>query len=719
MAQYTEDDIAAAGKFADANNTIRLLRKMYEKSPHLASWLDVKVRDATFDDYYIPSTLAHCSKVVEINFTEKLCTLLSCNPMKERDNCKTNEKASYYYVGDDGYDVQCQPSCFHTAAKISYNENGERAADVPQLNWNPISKECKIVNSSVVSWLEKTFYRSDTKFEIRVNDMPTGFSRIPSTNEYGSGFTYKTNKAYCNYYDRTLQADGSCDMTIAEKILDAIIGQTLINSLKSGIRMLTNNNIPFDLPKNLPELPSELPTELTLEGWRNNINKDFVLPDIIDTKPKIAKASAFAAKFSTHIKNDEVYHNYDHEVLNNNDEDRFDMHNYRRQAELSTEDMSNFMRTCIGLEVDKSPDRIFGLDENGEILQPLGSSPTPRAATIPGNEGKPETDEKKKHWTEQMKDFFIALLKMFTESETYVNIGIDLLSQLALSKIKSLSVKVIEKMTIFLSKGLYDVTGSIGVKVLMGGIKGVATKVITGMALRIGAKLAILMAKILGATASVIGWLLVGTMILDLLFSFWDPFGYNNMFPPQIPNDIMNSGELSLRQALAVPSAVYKFENLAAIILSEDEMLELQLESLIDRLIYLDALVVNSEGSRIDKGREINVNTGSTYDMEAARNAGMAERVKFDPAEFHRYNDRFMVRVKLNKYLNYISAASVLTSAVFGILQLPILAFIAIIIALIVLALSRLELQDDILVDLMAKYRNKTSMYDQKGYDYE
>lgn len=718
MATYTQDDIEASSKFADANNTIRILKKMYEKAPHLTSWLEVTVRDATNDDYYIPATLEHAAKIVTVNMTEDLCKLVSCNPMKEQDNCKPNQTASYYYVGDSDYDVQCQPACYNTAAKISYNENNERAVDTPQLNWNSIQNECRFVNSAMTSWLEKTFYRSDTKFERRVNDMPTGYTRIPSDNPYGCGYTYKTNKSYCKYYDRTLQDDGSCSMTLLEKLLDAIIGQTLINYVKSSIRMLSNDGIPFELPTNLPELPTELKTEHTLDGWKNNVNTSFVVPELIDTKPRLPTAQAF----TTNIKNP------------NNDATK-NTHDYRRQAELSSMDnMSNFMRTCIGLEPDTSKEKIFGVDKNGEILQPMGSSPKSRTKRSNNNDyddknnemirtdndddNDDDDDDTQKHWTQTMKDLFVSILEMFTKGDTYFYAGVDLTTQAALKKIKSIAVKIIEKMSTYLAKGLFDVTGSIGTKVLVSGIKGLSVKLITTMALRIGAKIAVMLAKILAAAASIIGWLLVGTMLLDMLFTFWDPYGYNNLYPPEVPNDMMESGELSLRQALDAPAANFKFENLAALVLSEDETMELYLESLVDRLIYLDALVVNSEGSRIDKGREINVNTGSKYEMESAQNAGLAQRVKFDLQNYEAYNDRFMVRVNVNKYLNYISASSVILSGVLMIAKLPILAMVAIIVALIVLAFSRLELQDDILVDLMDKYRNKTPQFGENNNGY-
>lgn len=708
MAAFTTEDVIASSKFAESNNNLRLLKKLIEKAPHLATWLDVEVRDATHDDYYIPATLSHAAKSVTINITAELCELLSCNPMKEQDTCKPNEEASYYHVGDDGIDVQCQPACYNIAAKVSYNEDGKRAADITQLNWNSMQNECRIVNSNLTMWLEKTFYRSTTKFELRNNDMPTGFSRIPSDNPYGCGYTYKTNKTYCRYYDKTLQDDGSCNMTLLEKFLDATIGTTILNYIKSGIRMATNHGIPFELPENLPELPKELKLLHTIKGWRENINKLFVLPDLIDTKPKLDTL------VSMNINNAKL--NITSKSATPTAAD--DIHEYRRRAELNSMDnMSNFMRTSVGLDLDTSDEKIFGLDENGEILQPMGSSPsrTTRSVSDEQSNVDAETEDTPKHWTEKMKALFIGLLEMFTESDTYFYIGVDLVTTSILKKLKQLAAKIIEKMSAYLAKGLVDITGSIGIKVLLNGMKGLAIKIVATAALRIGAKIAIMFAKILAAAASVIGWILIGTMVLDLLFTFWDPLGYHNLFPPEIPRDMMDSGELSLRQALGSATASFKFDNLVALVLSEDEIMEIQIESLMDRVIYLDALVVNSEGSRIDKGLEINVNTGSKYDMDSAKNAGMAERVKFNLQNYEIYNDRFMSRVEVNKYLNYITASTVILSGVFLIAKMPLLSFVSIIIALITLAIARIELQDDILIDVLDKYRNKDPIY---GGDY-
>lgn len=268
MAQYTQDDLANAEKFCKPNTIIRTINKLYTKAPHLTSWLEYEIRDATLKDYYYPATLKHCSKVMTVKISKSLCENLSCNPMKEKSSCVHNEPASYYYVGDDNsYDVQCQPACFNTINVADFPKRDAKAPQTLMLNWNNASNECHLANAQTVTYLEKPFYRSKTKYEVRVNDMPTGFSRIEDKkNIFGAGMAYIPNKTYCQYYDRTLMSDLSCDLKPYEKFLDAIVGQTLINYIKSGIRMLQNNNIPFPLPE-LDPLPS-LKEIHTLEGWK-------------------------------------------------------------------------------------------------------------------------------------------------------------------------------------------------------------------------------------------------------------------------------------------------------------------------------------------------------------------------------------------------------------------------------------------------------------------
>lgn len=643
---YTNADIEASTKFAEYNVKARTLQLMHKNAPHLVSHLKISIRDATNDDFYVPRNLKHAAKIMTVDLSEKLCSMLSCNPVKEDAPCTPNTGASYYHVGDDSYDIQCQPSCFNTAKKITYNEDGSRAADVPMLNWH--NGDCRIVNAHIVSWLEKTFYRSDTKYETRVNDMPTGFSRTSSDNQNGCGFTYRSNAAYCNYFDRSIADDGSCTTSVWETILDATIGMSVINNLRSSIRMLVNGKVPFSLPENLPKLPTTIPAEYTLKGWQDTIDKSFELPPVIDTSPKAP----------TRTRRD---------VSDGGDNDARD--------HIDPEDMSDFMRLRMGL---------------------------PKRSTVSTTIVNRDSAD----WLERAKDMLISLLEMITQKDFWINAGIDIIATTILDKLKATVVKVAAKLTAFLAKGGLKLGGSIGIKVLSSGIRGILVHTVANTVVRTAARAALMLSKILIAASSIIGWILLVTMFLDLLFQFWDPYGYNNLFPAELPNDMMQSGELALRQALASATANYTFDNLTGTLLSEDELLGVQIESLIDRLTYLDSLVVNSEGSRIDKGDEINADATLTENnVTAAGNQVLAQRVRFDPITFAQYNERFNDRVALSRYINYTGAASVAVAIVSTVLSgFSLFTIIAFVVALIVLCLAMVNLYDDSLLDLYTVY---------------
>lgn len=621
---FTDADLQASSKFAETNTKIRAIRLLYQKVPHLASKLKYTVRDALPEDYFIPDAIKHACKVIRVDLTEDLCLALSCNPTTESGMCKANMTASYYYVGDDGYDVQCQPACFNTATKQTYNQDGSRAPDTPMLNYH--SGKCRMVPSTLVSYLEKPFFRSDTVYEHRKNDMPTGFSRKASDNPYGCGLDYKTNAAYCEYYDRTLQSDGSCNLRWWEEGLDAVVGMSLINTVKSSVRMLSNGNRPFALPSNLPELPAALETKHTVDGWKQNVDRSFVVPELIDTKP-VARSG-------------------------------------RVKRDTGRESVST----------DKAQ------------------------------------DDDQSSWIERMKKVMLGMLEQaFTDRSFWTQLGVGVVSEAMLDHLKALCKKVIEKLSLSLVKRLPQTVTSVGANVLKAGLKSTCTKIITGTVLRIASKTALLVAKVTAAAVSVIGWLLIAAALLDILFTFWDPYGYGNMFPPSLPHDIMTKGERAFRQAAESATLDYEFENFAALVLSEEEMLNIQVDSLLDRLVYLDSLVVNSDGARIEKGDTIQMNGERVSAMiDAAHGQTMVQRMRFDPVSYDEYNKDFLTRVRINEYLNCSAFVCMTVAGACMFTGLYLLGVLFSLLTLVAFAIARLQLYDNTILDYI-NFRRSTA----------
>lgn len=301
---YTDVDKENAVKYAAAKEKLRLVTAIYKKAPHLASHLNIKLRDATNSDFIVLPELAKISKVVEVEITENLCTYLSCNPSKEKEPCLFNDVASYYYLGDNDFDLQCQPACFNLKPDL------KNKIQSPQLTYT--NNECRIVPPGLTQFLEKPYYRSSVIYERRVNDMPTGYSRYNrnESNNPGSNFGYKQNKTYCNYFDLDFLSNGECGLPAWGVAVEYSFGWRLINAIRSEKRIVFNNNIPFNLPEDLPKKPTEIPKKFTVEGWRKNINPTFEIPEI----PELTKNILLTKRTNKTVKTDEFVTDFDTEL---------------------------------------------------------------------------------------------------------------------------------------------------------------------------------------------------------------------------------------------------------------------------------------------------------------------------------------------------------------------------------------------------------------------
>lgn len=268
-----------AEKFCQYNRRVRLIKALVNKAPHLGTHLTYSIRAATGADFYVPDAIADECKIVDVSIGERLCGKLSCTKTTEQDFCKPASSASYYRVGENGHDVQYQPACFNVASKQTYSSDGVRSVDTPRLNY--ANNACRIVNDVIVDYLEKTYKRSATHHEMRVNDMPTGYERVSNERDpASSGYTYTNNAAYCGYFDREFEADTKeCVYKWWETGLDYVVGMSLINTAKSSIRSFSNNRRPFALPANLQPIPTELRVEHTFAWWKADVNKAFIVPD--------------------------------------------------------------------------------------------------------------------------------------------------------------------------------------------------------------------------------------------------------------------------------------------------------------------------------------------------------------------------------------------------------------------------------------------------------
>lgn len=628
---YTNEDLINANKFSNVNLQIRLLHLASEKGyKHLIGKLKIEIRDATDDDYYRPLALISACKIITITISEPLCEALSCTISKEKGLCDPQEAASYYRLGDDKFGIQCQPACFNMSKKRTFNENGEVLPDTPQLNF--FENKCRILPSSINTYLEKPYYRSTTHYEKRLNDMPTGFSRNINTKDpFGTGFAYSLNKTYCGYYNSIVLSNGDCGNKWYEIAVSPLLSSKLIDFALSTKRLIFNDGIPFEEPTDLPPFPTEIPKKYTLDGWLNDINPSFMLPNLIDTSPQ---QQHIDSKNISHSRHQQEYY---HHMFSN----KFSKSN-------SSNDDDN----------DDSDD-----DQN-------------------------------------LDDVFNDLSKKIPVLlDIYLAIKAQKWTKVALKQFKTLCTKLMEKITTLVIAEAEKITEKIGAKVLSNAMRSVIVHSIVRGTIAITGHIAVLLTKMLSAAATVVGVILDIAMFLDLILIFWDPYGYDNMLPANVVKDLYKNGENTLRRMAETPMVTYEFDQLISSILTKDEIAACYIQTLGDTINYLNALVVNSDGSVIDKGKLVNFQDtfSKNKNIEVKKNKLLAKQIQIDNDSYHEYNQDFFERIETYNILSGLTFAFFLTSLTLALLNYKILFAFVLIIFLVSVYLLRLEIQNNLI----------------------
>ena len=632
---YTVTDAANAEKFANYNVQVKLLRLMYTRAPHLATYLEYTVRNATDDDYFIPDSLpAETCLVIDVRIGADLCKKLSCTRMRDREPCTPADVASFYRIGDDAFGEQCQPACFNTRnPAVTYSDSGTQAVHTPMLNF--YQNECRIVPDVAVTHLERPYYRSDVHYERRVNDMPTGFSRTTDGTEarYGCGFTYKNNPTYCGYYDRKMEPDGTCTQQWWEEGLNAVTGTALINTVRSGIRTITNESgAPFADPVGLPAFPSIVPERMTVAGWKSDVNAKFVLPDVVtvfDTKADARRRSAAEKQLRQRRASGKI----------------------RRQTVADT-------------------------DPPADVKQSDGAD----APTL-----------------DKIKQIIESLVDMFRSPETWKLLAESWAFNVSLDYIRQFSLKIIEVVQTSMIRELPKLLDmAFSRAVFAGGMQSVTRTIVINSVVRTLGTSAIMIAKLTAEITSVAGWLIAALTVFDFIFAIWDPYGYKHMFPANYARDFMKAAEISLRSQFQTPSLQYGYDELLKMFITHDEFVQVFIESLVDRIVYLDALEVNSDGETIDKSDYLFVDKRNANadqlngKLDEISKIALARRARFDPVAYGEYNATFVKKITFSNAMVYAAAGCATISAAFIIAGWLVLSVLSFVICIICMIMNRL-----------------------------
>lgn len=673
---YTNQDIDNSINYSNERIQLRLINIMFLKHPHLTSHMEYTIEPADADvDYYYPASFAKYAIKVTTNIPAKMCEKLSCNSAKKDSTCTRYDNAGYFQVGDEpnAFERNCQPACYNLMTDPVYDEEtGEEQVQMMRLDYN--SRHGCIILPPALLWHEFPFYRSTEVYEQRLNDLPTGFNRAIDNPASYSGRNYEYNKSYCDaFYDKWSDEKTTCIISWYERVLYAVVGESIVKMVKSGIQTIQNGGS-SDYPP-LPVLPEppEIEDDWLLAGWRSDIDEDFILPpiDFTFTTKKIHREK----EITETLKLDQTI--YQKKI-------NFIKILHRKQNRLSS---------SIRRRLEENYDLVILTPTEKQKIQSIKEyNKQPRKTILTYNDihlvRKQDKSADDPSLTETIAAIIGGLVASMTTPEFWLDVGIGFMSDTILSQIKTISKKlansIIPKLTNIILKTSTKVLSQVFTKSLMGTISQCASKII----IKTVSKVMIQLTKIMAEIASVVGIILAIITIFDLILTIWDPLGFNSKFDDDIIKSVTQQSDEGLRMQLetAIPSMT--FELLSNLLLSTDDIINISVLSFNDIYAYLDALTINSEGSRIYKGFELDF---SDVNNDELNNKSIANTKIITQDDLYKYEKDHAVRMRYYKTTSKLAFGCVTIGSLLLFLEIYVFAFLLFIIAFVFIFSSYLN----------------------------
>lgn len=632
---YTELDVANSAKFAEAYMYMDMHASALKKSPHIASWIRMRVRQATKDDYFFPSSLAKLAQVVDFDMDESLCDRMSCNPYRADGTlCDRDDPAVYAWVGDDGYDVRCGPACYNLRtipSDLDPNDNTDTPEpQIPRLVSN--KGKCFISSAFAANYMSGSIIRSKARYLNHVNNMPTGYSLVKS-NDTLLGEDYRLNPSYCNYYGLTLKDVGTkdehCGFTGAETVVTSIFGDSFIQYIIAAIDGNLGNSAAQLEPMFKPTVPNEMDPKYELKTWLTTINP----------------------------KNSEFYY----DSINGGD---VELINGQPAIELvNSVTTSENLRTLF--------DKKFRVNVEARTRAEIA------------------TDEQS--LADMLKQYFDEIwdsdaVKGIVEA-VFIQKVINMLKSSTDALIAALAKDSIREI---LANGAVEITEN----VLKFAMTSMLITHITNAAMDFALDFLTIVSRVLNPANIIFDVAMAVSMILTVILAKWDPSGLNLVQSGQFPHVFVEGVESTLRNQLG-SHVEFTAVNALRATFDPNEMMDLTLRSMIYRIMYLDALTVNSNGDHIDKGPKITLSGA----VEPA--IAKANRLRhWDERTFAEYNEHFDMRVKSINKLQKISLAIAGLAVILALMQITLLSLLVFIVSLSLFAFNLMSITTDHLISI-------------------
>lgn len=677
---YTDQDVANAITYANERGKLIMIGKMYDAYPNIASHLLVNITQADKDeDYYYTNSFKNKAILVNIEINQELCELLSCNVVKEQETCTPLDHARYLRIGNQEiFERVCQPSCFHLLDKPVLDDDGNQQSQMMRLNYT--EKYGCTIQPPALPWFEHPYYRSNEQFDQRLNDLPYGFN-LGEYDEYtSSGKTYTYNEMYCSAYFDSWDAEAlNCYTPWYLKIANAVVGESIIKMARAGIELIKNGFESSYPAFSFPD-PPIIEENWMVENWKKNINPDFVVPD-----------ENFEFPDSTFRK--------DYNFNKTNKDQQTIKKNIIRKLKLKQNSIASSLREKLEKAYTVEPSgRIvkqnLTAEERNQIkLQEYRRTVFNNKRSV-AEDAVSESEQKlqKMNTVEEdnsnfIENILVGLLESMTTPEFWATIGVDYISDVALSKIKKVALKAMNKLIPKLTKQILEASAKLFTKVFAKSVFAVLATTISKVVIKSVSKVMVTMCKMIAEASTVIGIVLVVISVFDIILTFWDPLGFNNKFDPTILKSVMRESDKDLRTSLAMANPALSFDMLSNMIMSTDDIMEAGVHMFMHVYGYLDSLTVNSEGSRIDKGTEMSFDdSGNAVNDEINKN--IATTKLYTPNDFYNYEFDHSVRMNFFNHSKKYAAVLCFIGVSFLITDLYILGVFFLILCIVLIFLT-------------------------------
>ncbi|AAC59133.1 p74 [Orgyia pseudotsugata multiple nucleopolyhedrovirus] len=562
--------------------------------------IDYTLRPASSDDdYYVPPNLRNRALAVKLAFSRRGCDSMSCFPFHETGVVSSQTPFAYTQTSETSV-AYAQPACYHLDRAAAMREGAENEVQSAEFTYTP-NNQCVLVDSTSKMYFNSPYLRTEEHTIMGVDDVPAFNVRPDPDPLFPERFKGEFNEAYCRRFGRDL-INGGCSFRWWESLIGFVLGDTIYVTFK----MLANN------------IFSELR------------DFDYAAPSPLLPPRPAADSNAVLAQWRA-VRDRAV--DWDFE---------------KQFSEAPTLQQ-------------------LGMDANGVLMQlsytaETGFTKTPIAYSARG--AVRVARESRAADRAMSDDDLEAIVASFLEEYALVfGIATDIGFDMLLTAFKAMLKKINTALIPALKRMLVGTSQRVTVRLLGETYKAALVHSMNRIAIKTLTTAAKALTRVAIKASSVVGIVLILFTLADLVLALWDPFGYNNMFPREFPDDLSRTFLTAYFETLDSNTSreIIEFlpEFFADIVETDDDA---TFQSLFHLLDYVAALEVNSDGQMLalDESDEIKDFDEATLVGQALASSSLYTRLEF--MQYTYRQNTLLAMNKNNNKLNGVIAGLFLTN---------------------------------------------------------